>query len=83
MRNSFVGLTGGWGTFVVGRNDTPYKTSTGKLDLFADTMADYNGTVGFDDVRADNAIAYVSPNLSRLPARRRCPCRWCLHRGLR
>ena len=64
MRNSFVGLTGGWGTFVVGRNDTPMKTSTGKLDLFADTMADYNGTVGFDDVRADNAIAYVSPNLA-------------------
>ncbi|MTW20294.1 porin [Allochromatium palmeri] len=64
MRNSFVGLTGGWGTFVVGRNDTPYKTSTAKLDLFADTMADYNGTVRFDDVRADNAIAYVSPSLS-------------------
>ncbi|ADC63804.1 porin [Allochromatium vinosum] len=64
MRNSFVGLTGDWGTFVVGRNDTPYKTSTGKLDLFADTMADNNGTVGFDDVRADNAIAYVSPSLS-------------------
>jgi len=64
MRNSFVGLTGGWGTFVVGRNDTPYKTSTGKLDLFADTMADNNGTVGFDDVRADNAIAYVSPSLA-------------------
>ncbi|MCK7575814.1 MAG: porin [Chromatiales bacterium] len=37
-------LTGDWGTFVVGRNDTPFKTSTGKLDLFADTMADYNGT---------------------------------------
>ncbi|BCU08184.1 porin [Allochromatium tepidum] len=64
MRNSFVGLTGGWGTFVVGRNDTPFKTSTGKLDLFSDTMADYNGTVGFDDVRADNAIAYVSPSLA-------------------
>jgi len=64
MRNSFAGLTGDWGTFVVGRNDTPYKTSTGKLDLFSDTMADYNGTVRFDDVRADNAIAYVSPSLS-------------------
>lgn len=64
MRNTFAGLSGGWGTFVVGRNDTPYKTSTGKLDLFADTMADYNGTVGFEDLRADNAIAYVSPNLS-------------------
>lgn len=64
MRNTFVGLSGGWGTFVVGRNDTPMKTSTGKLDLFSDTMADYNGTVGFNDVRADNAVAYISPNLS-------------------
>jgi len=25
-----------WGTFLVGRHDTPYKMSTGKLDLFAD-----------------------------------------------
>lgn len=64
MRNSFVGLAGGWGTFLVGRHDTPLKISTGKLDLFSDTMADYNGTVGFDDVRADNAIAYISPSLS-------------------
>jgi predicted porin len=38
------------------------KISTGKLDLFADTMADYNGTIGFDDIRADQAVAYVSPN---------------------
>ncbi|MBK1721435.1 porin [Thiocystis violacea] len=64
MRNTFAGLAGGWGTFVVGRNDTPYKTSTAKLDLFTDTMADYNGTVGFDDIRADNAVAYVSPSMS-------------------
>ncbi|NEV64989.1 porin [Thiorhodococcus minor] len=64
MRNSFVGLAGGWGTFLVGRHDTPLKISTGKLDLFADTMADYNGTVGFDDKRVDNAIAYISPDLS-------------------
>ncbi|MFD2111535.1 porin [Thiorhodococcus fuscus] len=64
MRNSYVGLAGGWGTFLVGRHDTPMKISTAKLDLFSDTMADYNGTVGFDDVRADNAIAYISPSLS-------------------
>jgi predicted porin len=63
-RNSFVGLAGGWGTFLVGRHDTPHKISTGKLDLFADTMADYNGTVGFQDIRADNAIAYISPSFS-------------------
>ncbi|SDW91026.1 porin [Thiocapsa roseopersicina] len=64
MRNSFLGLAGDWGTFLVGRHDTPVKISTGKLDLFSDTMADYNGTVGFNDVRADNVVAYISPSLS-------------------
>ncbi|NEX17970.1 MAG: porin [Halochromatium sp.] len=63
-RNSFVGLAGNWGTFLVGRHDTPLKISTGKLDMFSDTMADYNGTVGFDDLRVDNAIAYISPSFS-------------------
>jgi predicted porin len=62
MRNSFVGLAGGWGTFLMGRHDTPMKISTSKLDLFVDTMADYNGTVGFRDLRADNAVAYISPS---------------------
>jgi predicted porin len=66
MRNSFVGLAGDWGTFLVGRHDTPLKISTGKLDLFGDTMADYNGTVGFDDIRADNVVAYISPSFSGL-----------------
>ena len=64
MRNSFVGLAGGFGTVLVGRHDTPMKISTGKLDLFSDTMADYNGTVGFVDLRVDNAIAYISPSFS-------------------
>ncbi|KAA6187321.1 porin [Thiohalocapsa marina] len=64
MRNSFVGLAGGWGTALVGRHDTPMKISTGKLDLFSDTMADYNGTIGFHDVRADNAVAYISPSFA-------------------
>jgi predicted porin len=63
-RNTFVGLAGNWGTFLMGRHDTPLKISTGKLDLFADTMADYNGTVGFRDLRADNAVAYISPSWS-------------------
>ncbi|MCG6860041.1 MAG: porin [Chromatiaceae bacterium] len=64
MRNTFVGLAGNWGTFLVGRHDTPFKISTGKLDLFSDTLADYNHTIGFTDVRADNAIAYISPSFS-------------------
>jgi predicted porin len=66
MRNSFVGLAGNWGTVLVGRHDTPLKMSTAKLDLFEDTLADYNWTVGFHDVRANNAIAYVSPTWAGL-----------------
>jgi predicted porin len=63
-RNSFVGLAGNWGTALVGRHDTPLKISTGKLDLFSDTMADYNGTIGFHDVRAPTTVAYISPSFS-------------------
>jgi len=64
MRNSYVGLRGGFGTFLVGRHDTPLKTSTAKLELFDDTVADYEGTVGFRDVRLDNTILYVSPDFA-------------------
>ncbi len=63
MRNSFVGLANDRGTLLVGRHDTPAKISTGRLDLFADTLADYNYTVGFDDVRADNSVLVISPDL--------------------
>jgi len=63
-RNTFVGLAGGFGTVLMGRHDTPLKISTGKLDLFADTLADMSATVGFQDLRADNAVAYISPSFS-------------------
>ncbi len=97
-RNSFVGIASPWGTLLAGRHDTPLKISTGSLDLFGDTIADYNGNgaddelmgagnlgglylasatmsaipllggqgLGFVDIRADNAIAYVSPTWNGL-----------------
>lgn len=82
-RNQVVGLAGGFGTFVVGRHDTPFKMSTGKLDVFSDQVGDYNveivntadlgvaglgdfGIAAFDDRRANNAIAYISPNFNGL-----------------
>ncbi|OOZ37682.1 porin [Solemya elarraichensis gill symbiont] len=75
-RNAYIGLAGDWGTFLYGIHDTPYKMSTGRLDPFADTAADFNaptdfGAVttnmfSFQDVRAENAIAYVSPNMNGL-----------------
>ena len=64
FRNTFVGLAGNWGTALIGRHDTPLKVSTGKLDLFSDTLADYNNTIGFQDLRVDNAVAYISPSWS-------------------
>jgi len=65
-RNAYIGLAGDWGTFLYGRHDTPLKISTGKLDMFADRMADYNTTVGFIDRRVNDAIAYISPNMNGL-----------------
>lgn len=76
LRNTFVGLAGGFGTAVIGRHDTPYKMATGKYDIFGDTIADYNGGAGNGaldtmglldsnhDARAANAVAYISPNFS-------------------
>jgi predicted porin len=72
LRNTFVGLSGGFGTVVIGRHDTPYKLSTTKYNVFADTIADY-AAARLDGVslitghsRADNAIAYISPNMGGL-----------------
>ena len=65
-RNRYIGLAGGWGTFLYGVHDTPMKMSTGKLDLFVDQLADYNATAGFIDRRAADAIAYVSPSMGGL-----------------
>jgi predicted porin len=76
-RDTFVGLAGDFGTVLAGKHDTPYKMA-GSSDLFADTSADAenssaiigndldgNGLGGFD-IRATNAIAYVSPAFSGL-----------------
>lgn len=65
-RNAYIGLAGGWGTFLYGRHDTPLKMSTGRLDLFSDELADYNATAGFIDRRSDQTIAYISPSWSGL-----------------
>ncbi len=71
-RNTFVGLSGGFGTVVMGRHDTPYKMA-GSADLFGDTLADNQnegalGIIGGNgagfDKRVDRALAYISPDFS-------------------
>ena len=67
-RNTFAGLRHkAAGTLLFGIHDTPYKMATGKLDLFSDTMGDYNavignvnGTTNFD-LRTKDTVAYFSP----------------------
>jgi predicted porin len=62
-RNAYVGLASdSWGTALIGRHDHPYKMAMGKYDYFSDQLGDFNGTVGFEDLRAENVVAYVSPN---------------------
>jgi len=67
-RNAYIGLAGDWGTFLYGRHDTPYKMgfySTG-IDMLGDSVIDVNRLYGIIEVRADDAIAYVSPNWNGL-----------------
>jgi len=60
-RNTYVALAGSWGVAGIGQVDTPYKSSTGSLELFSEKVGDYN-QLGFNDIRADDAVFYMSPN---------------------
>ena len=66
MRNTYLGLGGTWGRFFLGRQDTPFKSSTAPLDMFINTLGDSASTLGFQNFRADNSIYYASPSLGGL-----------------
>jgi len=72
-RNSFVGFSGkDWGAVMIGKNETPYKTSTDPLNPFSGMLGDYRvmiGNTGGDNrvefgVRAAHAIWYESASWS-------------------
>jgi predicted porin len=64
-RNSFVGLKGGFGTVLAGNHDTPLKLVGRAVDLFGDTMADSRNVMGGgSDTRAQNVVAYISPDFT-------------------
>lgn len=81
-RNTFLGLSSKtMGTALMGQHDTPYKLATGKLDIFADTLGDYNSIIGTSgkvaagttvtagnqfDRRTGNTVAYITPTFSGL-----------------
>ncbi|MDD3448495.1 MAG: porin [Gammaproteobacteria bacterium] len=62
-RLAYAGITGGFGTFAMGRQWTPYYGSVDKSDIFQ--------TNGMNDeylglTRVGNAVAYVTPNFNGL-----------------
>jgi predicted porin len=72
-RNSFVGFSGkDWGAVLIGKSETPYKTSTDRLNPFSGMLGDYRvimGNTGGDNrvefgLRAAHAIWYESPSWS-------------------
>jgi predicted porin len=72
-RNSFVGFAGkDWGAVMIGKAETPYKTSTDRLNPFSGMLGDYRvmiGNTGGDNrveygLRAAHAIWYESPSWS-------------------
>lgn len=59
-RSQWVGLKGGFGSVLLGRNDTAMKKSQGKIDLFSDYNADIKHLFSGEN-RLDDTLTYISP----------------------
>lgn len=62
-RNTFLGVAGNFGTFLVGKHDTPLKMLGRSLDPFVDTIADTRQLLAAD-YRPSNVIAYITPDFN-------------------
>ena len=62
-RNQYVGLKGGFGQLVIGRNDTALKQSQGKLDLFDNLEGDIKNLFK-GEIRLSDTVTYSSKDLS-------------------
>ena len=69
--NTFVGLGGGFGTVILGKNESPVKLLSRKTDFFGNQIGDSRNFTaegsltgaGFD-TRPNNQVAYTTPNMS-------------------
>lgn len=59
-RNTYIGLSGSFGELVFGKNDTKFKKSEGKADLFNEYIADIAQLTAGQD-RLKNIVGYQSP----------------------
>lgn len=63
QRNQFIGLQGGFGQVLLGKNDTVLKQSQGKVDLFSDLNGDIK-VLWKGENRMSDTLTYKSPKLS-------------------
>ncbi|MDW7548486.1 porin [Pseudoalteromonas peptidolytica] len=64
-RNTYLGLAGQFGTVLIGRNDTRFKFSEGKVDQFNETQSDIAQVLAGQD-RVGDSITYTSPNWNNM-----------------
>lgn len=62
QRNSYVGLSGGFGTVLAGKHDTPLKMAQGKIDLYSDMAGDIKHTFEGEN-RVSNVVVYQTPSM--------------------
>lgn len=65
-RHAYVGLTGNWGTALIGRVDGARATVTKEFDPFQGSGVGNYGTNSLGISRANNAVAYISPTWNGL-----------------
>lgn len=67
-RNMYVGLDGDFGTFLAGKNDTPFKLAQNKVDRFNDLMYGDLRHLFVGENRIKNILMYTTPEFSGFSA---------------
>ncbi|MGL4517283.1 MAG: porin [Shewanella sp.] len=62
-RNTFLGLESKFGKVIFGRNDTVFKKTEGRVDLFNITSSDISNLIDGND-RLGDTLTYYSPSLA-------------------
>lgn len=66
-RNRYIGLTGGFGTIIGGKHDTPTKLAQKKIDLFNDLDGDIKHTFEGEN-RVNDIVMYTTPSMGAFSA---------------
>ena len=67
QRNIYAGLTGGFGTLIAGKHDTPTKLAQKKIDQFNDLEGDIKNTFEGEN-RVSNIVMYTTPKMGGFAA---------------